>query len=49
MKPEEVTDEMIAKARNAYAKQWRAKNKDQIKKNMRNYWAKKAMQMMENA
>ena len=33
---------MAADARNAYARAWRAKNPDKVRKNNANYWLRKA-------
>lgn len=33
---------LAAEARNAYARQWRAKNPDKVRKNNANYWLRKA-------
>ena len=34
--------ELAAAARNAYAREWRAKNPDKVRKNNANYWLRKA-------
>ena len=34
--------ELAAEARNAYARAWRAKNPDKVRKNNANYWLRKA-------
>lgn len=33
---------LAAEARNAYAREWRAKNPDKVRKNNANYWLRKA-------
>ena len=33
---------LAAEARNAYARAWRAKNPDKVRKNNANYWLRKA-------
>lgn len=35
-------ENQVREARNAYAREWRAKNRDKIKQYNRNYWLKKA-------
>lgn len=37
-------DEIICQERRKYFRQWRANNKDKVKKNNENYWRKKALQ-----
>ena len=37
---------LAAEARNAYAREWRAKNPDKVKKNNANYWLRKAGKMV---
>ncbi len=37
-------DEIICQERREYFRQWRANNKDKVKKNNENYWRKKALQ-----
>ena len=37
---------LAAEARNAYAREWRAKNSDKVKKNNANYWLRKAGKMV---
>ena len=39
---EENEKKMAAAARNAYAREWRAKNPDKVRKNNANYWLRKA-------
>ena len=39
---------MAAEARNAYARAWRAKNPDKVKKNNENYWLRKAQKCAED-
>lgn len=33
---------LVAEARNAYARKWRAANPDKVRKNNANYWLRKA-------
>ena len=35
-------NELISKERKEYFKEWRARNKDKVKKNNENYWKKRA-------
>ena len=37
--------ELIRQAKNQYAREWRAKNKDRVKANNDRYWARKAEQL----
>ena len=37
---------LAAEARNAYAREWRAKNPDKVRKNNANYWLRKAGKMV---
>lgn len=41
--------EAARQARNAYHREWRAKNKDKVKANNDRYWEKKAEQLQEEA
>ena len=46
---DETEEERAAReARNAYYREWRAKNYDKVKKNQTRYWAKKAKQQQAN-
>lgn len=40
--------EAARQARNAYAKAWRAKNKDKVKEQNRRYWERKAGKGAQN-
>ena len=42
----EKTQDAINMARRAYAKEWRAKNKDKCKEYRERYWLKRAQEMM---
>ena len=33
---------LAAEARNAYAREWRSRNRDKVRKNNENYWLRKA-------
>ena len=37
-----IKKQIAAEARNAYAREWRAKNPDKVRKNNANYWLRKA-------
>ena len=39
--------EMARLARNQYAREWRAKNKDKVKANNARYWERQAQRLME--
>lgn len=39
---DENEKKLAAQARNAYARAWRAKNPDKVRKNNANYWLRKA-------
>ena len=41
-------EELIAEERKAYFKEWRAKNKDKVKKHIENYWRKRAEKLKES-
>lgn len=38
----EEEKKLAAEARNAYAREWRAKNPDKVRKNNANYWLRRA-------
>lgn len=40
---------LAAEARNSYARKWRAKNPDKVRKNNANYWLRKASKMAQEA
>ena len=40
---------LAAEARNAYAREWRAKNPDKVRKNNTNYWLRKASKVTSKA
>jgi len=44
-----ITEELIIQTRKEYFKQWRAKNKDKVKKNNQNYWKRKAEQKLKES
>ena len=39
---EELEKKLMRAARNAYARQWRAKNPEKVRANNANYWLRKA-------
>lgn len=39
-----IEEKMATEARNAYARAWRAKNPDKVRRNNKNYWLRKAKQ-----
>ena len=41
-------EEMAIEARREYFRQWRAENKDKVRKHNQNYWRKKAMEKIVN-
>ncbi len=42
---EKTLSHEAVEARRAYARAWRAKNKDKVREQNRKYWEKKALQM----
>lgn len=44
---ETAQEQAAREVRNAYVREWRAKNRDKVKTYNRNYWAKKAAQKAE--
>ncbi|MDQ5983891.1 MAG: hypothetical protein RUMPE_00920 [Eubacteriales bacterium SKADARSKE-1] len=46
-KATEIIEKAIAELRAEYFRQWRAKNKDKVKKHNQNYWRKKAEQRLK--
>ena len=48
-KRDETAIEAAAReARNAYLREWRAKNPDRVRQHLKNYWLKKAEKAKEN-
>lgn len=45
---EQRIEELAQRERKEYYKQWRANNRDKIKKHRENYWRKRALQRMQN-
>jgi hypothetical protein len=43
-----VTETEIREARNEYARQWRAKNRDKVREANKRYWQKKTEQMKQD-
>ena len=42
------SNEFIKAEQRAYMKEWRAKNKDKVRKNNQNYWKKRALQKLQD-
>lgn len=43
-----LTEDLVKTARNKYLKEWRAKNKDKIRKYNQTYWSKKAREELSS-
>lgn len=42
-------EELIVQERKAYFKEWRAKNKDKVRKNNQNYWKKRVEKRLKES
>lgn len=47
LNPQKTIDELAEEEKRKYFRQWRAKNKDKVKKSNQNYWRKKAEQSLK--
>ena len=48
MKKESI-EELILKEKKVYFKEWRAKNKDKVRKNNQNYWRKRVEKRLKES